>query len=104
MTRILLYAVLFFLTVSVSVQAQNKPSYVLPYQNGAEYKLIQGNNGIYGHTGAAEFAFDFLMPIGTEVTAARSGKVVKIQEAYSDNTKKPGEENYVVIQHDDGTF
>lgn len=100
----LYFSLLFVLSVSAFAATPNKSTYILPYQNGAEYKLIQGNNGKYGHTGAAEFAFDFLMPVGTEVTAARAGKVVKIQETYSDNTKKPGEENYVLIQHDDGTF
>jgi hypothetical protein len=83
---------------------QVKTNYILPFVKGTEHQLIQGNNGKYGHTGHAEFAFDFLMPIGTEVIAARGGKVVKIEEKFVDNTRKPGEENYVIIQHEDGTF
>jgi murein DD-endopeptidase MepM/ murein hydrolase activator NlpD len=78
--------------------------YVLPYPTEISRKLIQGNNGPYGHSGAAAFAFDFVMPIGSPVVAARGGEVVKVEERYNDGTRVPGEENYIVIRHSDGTF
>ncbi|HVG28780.1 MAG TPA: M23 family metallopeptidase [Pyrinomonadaceae bacterium] len=78
--------------------------YVLPFPNGKSFKLLQGNNGPWGHAGHAAFAYDFQMPVGGDVTAARAGEVVKIEEGFSDGTKRPGEENYVVIKQADGTF
>ena len=57
-----------------------------------------------GHTNALAYAFDFVMPIGTAVTAARAGRVVAVEARYADGTRKPGEENYVFVAHGDGTF
>lgn len=85
-----------------------KPStrarYLLPFPRGNEIKLLQGYNGPYGHKGAAEFAYDFQMPIGSPVLAARAGEVVKVVKNNNDATRVPGEENVVVIKHSDGTF
>jgi len=44
------------------------------------------------------------MPIGTHVQAARAGKVVHVEERYMDSTRKAGEENVIVIRHDDGPY
>jgi murein DD-endopeptidase MepM/ murein hydrolase activator NlpD len=79
-------------------------SYILPYPKGSKYKVLQGYNGRWGHQGHAEFAYDFQMQIGSDVLAARSGIVVKVVEQFQDSTRKPGEENVVVIKHSDGTF
>jgi murein DD-endopeptidase MepM/ murein hydrolase activator NlpD len=98
---------------NVLIRAQDKPdsrravteeSYVLPFPAGASYKLLQGYAGPYGHKDHAEFGYDFQMPIGSAVVAARSGEVVKVVENNSDSTRRPGEENVVVIKHSDGTF
>ena len=58
-----------------------------PFPAGNSARLIQGNNGPWGHRGAAAFAFDF-------ATEAR----------FVDGNKTPGQENFVVVQHSDGTF
>jgi len=87
--------------------AKEAPCYVLPFEAGAEHVLVQGNNGPYGHEGTSEFAFDFSMAIGTNVTAMRGGTVVKVVEGHADSEPRnpePGNENYVVIEHGDGTF
>ena len=55
------------------------PRYLLPYPVGTSFLLLQGNNGPWGHEGKAAFAFDFKMPIGSKVTAARDGVVVKVE-------------------------
>lgn len=78
--------------------------YLLPYPVGAKHVLLQGNAGPWGHQGAAEFAFDFQMPIGTPVAAARAGTVLKVEESFANATRKPGEENFVFVDHGDGTF
>lgn len=80
------------------------PRYVLPFPVGATYELLQGYAGPWGHQGAAEFAYDFRMPIGTEVVAARAGVVARVEASFANATRKPGEENYVFVDHGDGTF
>ena len=79
-------------------------SYRLPFPVGDSSRLIQGNNGPYGHEGHAAYAFDFIMKIGSPVVAARSGIVVATEERFRDATRKPGEENFVIIQHGDSTY
>lgn len=87
-----------------SIAGGARDSYTLPYAKGESHKLLQGYGGPYGHKGHSEFAYDFQMPIGTAILAARGGEVVKVVESNSDSTRKPGEENVIVIKHSDGTF
>jgi len=89
---------------SCATMPQRVGTYQLPLAPGASSRLIQGNNGPYGHSGALAYAFDFLMPIGTPLRAARGGVVQIVEERFADNTRKPGEENLIVINHGDGTF
>lgn len=103
------YAVVFVISLFSSLQPavgrdQEQRSYWLPFPVGDSARLIQGNNGRWGHEGHAAFAFDFVMPIGSPVTAAGSGQVVAVEERYTDGTGTPGEENFVVIRHADSTF
>ena len=86
------------------IRAGESSDYVLPYEESSPRKLLQGYNGPWGHEGQAAFAYDFQMPMGTPVHAARSGKVVHVLEEFKDATRKPGEENVIVIQHQDGTY
>lgn len=79
-------------------------SYLLPFPAGDSARLIQGNNGPWGHTGHAAYAFDFIMPTGSPVTAARRGRVLAVEERFIDGNRTPGQENYVVVRHADGTF
>jgi murein DD-endopeptidase MepM/ murein hydrolase activator NlpD len=78
--------------------------YVLPYQVGREYTCAQGFNNPYSHNGTFRYAVDFTMPIGTLITAARSGRVVYILQSYSDNDQTPGHENVVIVMHKDSTY
>ena len=87
-----------------SAPDSTSPRYLLPYPVGAKHVLLQGNAGPWGHQGAAEFSFDFQMPIGTAVAAARAGTVLKVEESFANATRKPGEENFVFVDHGDGTF
>lgn len=96
--------------------------YRLPWTCGATYRCTQGTagdicgGGTGSHTGRQNFAFDFGMPSGTEVRAARGGEV-----AFADNLVGPGQGcfdgcndqaccnaclnsgNRVVVRHGDGT-
>jgi murein DD-endopeptidase MepM/ murein hydrolase activator NlpD len=52
-------------------------------------------------------AFDFDVPVGTPVVAARAGKVVRVVDGRTKSGPQQGmalETNLVVVLHDDGTF
>lgn len=85
---------------ALSVEAK----YVLPYPIGREYTCSLGFNGPNSHNGTFRYAVDFAMPIGTLITAARSGRVVYILETYSDNDRTEGHENVVIVMHEDTTY
>jgi murein DD-endopeptidase MepM/ murein hydrolase activator NlpD len=75
--------------------------YVLPYPVGTSYAVQQGNCSGFGHSGFWKYSYDFDMPIGTLVTAARAGIV-----EYSYGGGRDGDvsqTNLVVVRHDDGT-
>jgi len=42
-------------------------SYKLPYTCGKSYVVTQGNSSLPTHTGKARYAFDFGMPVGSQV-------------------------------------
>jgi murein DD-endopeptidase MepM/ murein hydrolase activator NlpD len=74
--------------------------YVLPYPVGKAYQVTQSYcfaNGSHHN----QLAYDFDMPIGDDVTAARAGMVVEAWDGHPDNSQ--GHHNYVFIKHDDGT-
>lgn len=94
-------------------KAPESSQYVLPYKQGEDYLLVQGNCTRYSHNGLERYAFDFGLPIGTEVVAARSGEVVGIEMVNWDNTRYYEKRRYrktnkprgncVKILHEDGT-
>ncbi len=81
--------------------------YSLPYPLGTSYVLGQGNCSLTGPThypgSVFKYAYDFLMPIGTPVTAARAGAVIDVERSFFDSTRIVGQENYVFVRHEDGT-
>jgi murein DD-endopeptidase MepM/ murein hydrolase activator NlpD len=81
-------------------------AYVLPWSVGQGYRVGQGNCGPGSHAAgsAVQYAYDFLMPTGTAVLAARSGTVLLVEERFADGTRRAGEENYVNVRHGDGTL
>ncbi|HJS58461.1 MAG TPA: M23 family metallopeptidase, partial [Vicinamibacteria bacterium] len=70
------------------------------------YVVGQGNCGSSSHAAGTivQYAYDVLMPIGTPVLAARSGTVFLVEERFVDGTRRPGEENYINVLHQDGTL
>jgi murein DD-endopeptidase MepM/ murein hydrolase activator NlpD len=81
--------------------------YELPYAPGGKFKVTQGYNGKFSHTGSNQYATDWQMPEGTLVLAARAGTIVRVK----DDSDKGGASmdydrfnNYVLIRHDDGTL
>ncbi|NTS78471.1 M23 family metallopeptidase [Catenovulum sp. SM1970] len=80
--------------------------YNLPFGVGESYELRQGNCTFHTHSveNKNEFAFDFIMDIGTPIHAARAGQVAAIEERFFDGNNKTSDFNYVAIAHEDGTF
>ena len=79
-------------------------AYVLPYPVGASYRLAQSYcYPCGGHRD--QLAYDFEMPIGETVTAARGGIVRQVRNDVPDagSEEDPGRHNHIMIQHDDGT-
>ena len=78
------------------------PKYLLPFPPGEAHELTQGNCGSESHGGRFRYAFDFRMPVGSPVIAARPGVVVTVRDGNPDGTRRVGDENFLIIEHDDG--
>lgn len=79
--------------------------YRLPYPVGDSYPVLQGPGGNFSHGG--RIAFDFDMPEGSIICAARGGKVVGVIDHYDGGGADEAHRlrnNQVVIQHNDGTL
>ncbi len=75
--------------------------YILPFSVGESYNLSQ--TYCFAHsTHSNEYAYDFDMPLGAEIIAARAGEVVEVVEHLPDDEPWP-ENNRLQIRHDDGT-
>jgi murein DD-endopeptidase MepM/ murein hydrolase activator NlpD len=77
--------------------------YQLPYPVGTAHLLIQGNCSGGSHQDSLRFAYDFEMPIGTLLTAARAGTVIFVEEGFADGDPEFWHSNVVQIEHGDGT-
>ena len=78
--------------------------YVLPYPVGSTFYLNQSNCTNGGHQGPYKYSYDFVMPIGTTVTAARAGVVADIRTNFRDGQHGLRDANWVKIRHADGTI
>ncbi|MEI7802503.1 MAG: M23 family metallopeptidase [Bacteroidota bacterium] len=95
--------------------------YKLPFKSGSEFICTCGNNDGM-HQKVEAFAFDFGLPLGTDITAMRDGVVTFVVDGYENancplnNVNCPDKNciddeckncanyvNRVVIKHDDGT-
>ena len=74
--------------------------YKLPWKAKISRFTSQGNRSFTSHRGANLYAWDFWMPIGTEIFASRSGTVIELKQSFSGIGLKS---NFLVIKHDDGT-
>lgn len=98
--------------VGVPDSCNDDSAYRLPYACGSSQTCSQGNFGS-SHQGSQAYAWDFAMPKGTPVHAARGGKI-----AYLEVRSPPGsacydppglleqchnKANFIGIRHNDGT-
>jgi hypothetical protein len=77
--------------------------YRLPWSAGITRLCIQGNRAVVSHREDGEFAYDFAMPVGSDVCAARAGVVIEV-EMSNDGNGFHARNNYIVLAHGDGTF
>ena len=80
--------------------------YLLPYESGKSYRVLQGYGSRFSHIGLEQYAVDFNMSVGTPVHAARAGVVARIEETNDIGCWENGcgaYANYIVIVHNDGT-
>jgi hypothetical protein len=76
--------------------------YILPFPVSVSYPVYQSYCcPTSGHR--CQLAYDFTIPIGDAVVAARRGIVREVREDSPDDGQGVGEHNYVFIEHDDGT-
>ena len=75
--------------------------YVLPYTVSESYKVNQANCSGFGHSDFWNYGYDFVMDIGTVVTAARGGTVIHANDGAQDGDRS--QTNLVTIEHDDGS-
>jgi len=77
--------------------------YRLPWTPGVPRLCVQGNRAVVSHRAGEEFAYDFAMPVGSDVCAARAGVVCRVDTGHDGNG--PGAPNNgVLVDHGDGTF
>jgi len=91
---------------SVAVHDRGQ-AYMLPFEPGETFRVTQGYNGTYSHTGPDQYAIDFRMPVGTPVHAARGGTVVKVKIDSSvggGDRKYQNQANYILVRHGDATL
>lgn len=74
--------------------------YKLPWKSGVTRFVSQGNRSFTSHRGIHLYAWDFWMPIGTEVLAAREGIVLKIEQDFDGIGLNS---NFITIEHADKT-
>lgn len=93
-----------------SVFAESSTSeYILPYEIGNSFDVYphapRADLRLGSPTAITQFySIDIPMPIGTPIIAIKSGTVVRIEESYSDKDYTVGHENFVILEHDDGTL
>lgn len=82
--------------------ASEESNYILPYKVGESYRMWQS----YCHPEWSHknwFSYDFDMPMGTDILASRAGRVIFERDHFEDGTRVSGEENFIFIEHEDGT-
>lgn len=76
--------------------------YLLPYPLGTSSEVFQAYCNKKGHRG--RLAYDFALPMGAPITAARGGEVIVAIQNHRDDDHTPGHNNRVVIRHADSTL
>lgn len=82
------------------------PIFQLPFEPDKPRVLSSGPLG-HREAGDGEYAWDYGMPIGSEVLATIGGEVLRFASHFPEGRPEPrfrGKDNFVVVKHDDGTL
>jgi murein DD-endopeptidase MepM/ murein hydrolase activator NlpD len=82
-------------------------TYAVPFGGSNPRPLVQGFDGEETHVGSMRYSLDFAMPQGTPVLAARAGRVLLIQDGFTEGGSDPRlleRANLVVVAHSDYTM
>ncbi len=78
--------------------------YRLPYPGGVTWRVVQGNNTAGSHQGLFAYAWDFRMPVGSPISAARGGVVSAVKQDSDEHGWGPAyadKNNFILIDHGD---
>jgi len=88
--------------------------YILPLAKGASFLVVQGPAGtnlagtiVTHNNDYSRYAFDFGIPEGTPVIAAREGVVIDLRDTFTVGRPDPSygnKANYMAIMHDDNSI
>ncbi len=81
--------------------------YRMPFGGSAAFPLSQGTDGDTSHQGPFRHSFDFALPRGTPVLAARAGVVVRVKDeggGFGRVLRSFEDSNAVDVLHRDGTL
>lgn len=81
--------------------------YQLPFDGAQRFRVSQAVDGSFSHTGKDRYSFDFAMPVGTVVRAARAGEVVAVVDRFEGSGltgRFKRRTNWIGILHEDGTL
>lgn len=88
-----------------SISPQTDYRYQFPYDKGTSFRISQGPGGHFSHQHS--YAYDFEMPTGTPISAAREGIIFLVQTHHHEgglSTDFLEKANYISILHPDGTI
>lgn len=100
---LVLYSLFIIFGTGPSGERLSSPAsspYKLPWKRGISRFVSQGNRSFTSHRGTHLFAWDFWMPIGTEILASRGGTVLKIEQDFDGIGLHS---NFILIEHADKT-
>src|SRR5829696_1981122 len=94
-----------FMARAESLMQGHDHVYLLPFEKGKSYYVVQGYESMLSHKG--DYAIDFKVKPGTKIMAARDGVVVFARETNEKGgvgKKYVGKGNGITIKHNDGTY
>lgn len=98
----------FFTFAPTDAAHDESTRYRLPFLLEIPRYVSQGVGGEFTHQTPEDYhSFDFVMPIGTPVLAARGGRVARVIDGFGEgglDRSLAHRMNAVILLHDDGTF
>src|SRR5579862_654090 len=85
----------------IAKAAAPPPVYHLPYPGGVVWRVGLAVNGGRSHAGRSAYAWDFMMPSGSPITATRAGVVAQLKQSSDQHCRDlscPDWNNYIVVE------